>query len=275
MQVLWHCQVKGGCLIVKLKVPILLLFVLFFSFVAHGEGELNPAIDLANGYITVEGTGVMPKNIPDQWQGIALARLAAKVDAQRNLLEIIAGLKLNGETSMINLMANDVVRTEVAGILQGAYVVPGSEYFQQGIYRLQLRVKLTNLDSLLKLSLDKTNIANAKIQKYSGLVIDATGLGITAPEVLEIRDTRGNLIYTSNRPSAQPIPLLKMDKEQALSDPRVGSSPLMIKAVKIGASDGSILIVADENGQTILSELEGTDVFLLTKIVVFLGGSKQ
>ena len=263
----------------KFKVPFLLLSLLtvciLFGQVAYGEGEAKPAIDVANGYITVEGTGVMPKNIPDLSQGIALARLAAKVDAQRNLLEIIAGLKLNGETSVVNLMANDIVRTEVQGILQGAYVVPGSEYFQQGIYRLELRVKISDLNSLIKATDTKATGTTTAHQKYTGLIIDATGLTITAPEILEIRDTKGNLIYTTNRTSSIPIPILQMEQTQAMRDPRLGTNPLYIKAVSTGSSDGSILIVPEENGKLMLQGLEGTDVFLLTKIVVFLGGSKQ
>lgn len=254
----------------KTKFPILILLILLASAGANAASTVKPSINLAEGYIIAEGTGVMPPQLADLSQGIALARLAAKVDAQRNLLEIIGGLQLNSETSVVNLMANDVIRTQVIGILQGAQIVPGSEYFQQGIYHLELRVDIQNLEELLRLA---PSTKAAKISTYTGLVIDAQGFSVSAPEVMEIRNTKGELIYTANNKTVQPIPVLKMKKADALADPRLGKNPLVVKVIKI-SGDGSVVYISDEDGRKVLTHLEGTDVFMLTKIVVFYGGSQ-
>lgn len=259
----------------KQIIPILLILMLLFTAGALADGELKPSIDFTDGYITAGGTGVMPPNVSELAQGVALARLAAKVDAQRNLLEIIGGLKLNSETSVVNLMANDVIRTQVMGALQGAQIVPGSEYFQQGVYHLELRVPVKNLNDVLVPQMPTGNAsANPENGKglYTGLAIDAAGFSLTAPEALEIRDASGTLIYSSSS-SSQPIPLLKMKREEALKDQRMGTNPLVVTALKT-SGDGSVITVSDEDGRMILKNLEGTDVFLLSKIVVFYGGSK-
>lgn len=266
---------KGGHLIVKQIIPILLILILLFTAGALADGELKPSIDFTDGYITAEGTGVLPPNVSELAQGVALARLAAKVDAQRNLLEIIGGLKLNSETSVVNLMANDVIRTQVMGVLQGAQIVPGSEYFQQGVYHLELRVPMKNLNEVLapQVSTDHASSDQVSVNRsYTGLAIDATGFSMTAPEALEIRDAKGTLIYSSSS-SSEPIPLLKMQREEALKDQRMGTNPLIVTALKT-SSDGSVIVVSEEDGRMILKNLEGTDVFLLSKIVVFYGGSK-
>lgn len=254
----------------KTKIPILILLLLLVSVGANAAGSEKPSINLAEGYIIAEGIGVMPPQLADLSQGIALARLAAKVDAQRNLLEIIGGLQLNSETSVVNLMANDVIRTQVIGILQGAQVVPGSEYFQQGMYHLELRVDIKNLTELLTLAPSTKGVAAST---YTGLAIDARGFSISAPEVMEIRNSKGELIYSANGKTTQPIPVLKMNKDEALSDQRLGKTPFVVHAIKV-SSDGSVVYVSDEEGRKILTALEGTNVFMLTKIVVFYGGSQ-
>lgn len=256
----------------KRIVPILVLLILVFGVAAQSAEELKPSINFQEGYIIAEGIGVMPPTAAEMSQGIALARLAAKVDAQRNLLEIIAGLKLNSETSVVNLMANDLIRTQVIGVLQGAQIVPGSEYFQQGIYHLELRVDIKNLNEVLN-PVGTAQASATQGQTFlTGLALDARGFDVTAPEVLEIRNTTGDLIYSAIGASAQPIPLLKMSKDQALADARVGTNPLIITVTRT-STDGSVVYVSDEDGKKILQSLEGTDVFMLTKIVVFFGGA--
>lgn len=255
-----------------LRILLSILILLTASTVFAEESTLGPDVDYIGGYIIVEGTGVLPENTSSQAQAVALARLAAKVDAQRNLLEIITGLKLNSETSMINLMANDVVKTRVEGMLQGAQIVPGSEYLTDGIYHLELYLDMVDFTSLID---DVKETAGAD-DGYTGLIIDATGLNITASGLFEIRDPNRSLVYSANRSYYQPQEsIFKATQEDALSDPRAGKNPLIVKAVDTGSNDGSILIVSEGDGQLILNSLQSTDVFLLSKILVISGGSEN
>ena len=239
-----------------------------------------PEINLVEGYIIVEGVGVAPNNIYNDAQAKALARLAAKVDAQRNLLEIIAGLQLDSETSVVNLLANDKVRTKVEGILQGGQILPESEQYQEGFFRLKIRVEIKDITPLVYPTPEAASeIAlpqSMEEQSYTGLIINAEELTVSLSENLEVRDLSGQLIYSAKRAFYQPTDsIFQTNMDQALADPRIGENPLVIFAVRTKEHDNSTILVSDEDGRLILTVLHDTDVFLLSKIVIITGGSEN
>lgn len=80
------------------------------------KGEIN----WEGGYVIATGIGVAPAGKTKAFARMA-AEKAAKVDAQRNLLEIIKGVKVTAETTVENMMlVSDVVKTNVEGLLKGA-----------------------------------------------------------------------------------------------------------------------------------------------------------
>jgi hypothetical protein len=74
----------------------------------------------------IEGTGmaVAPTNMKGA-QARVLARRGAIVDLQRNLLESIGGVQVDARTTMNDFMAEDRVRTEVNGLIQGIELLDG------------------------------------------------------------------------------------------------------------------------------------------------------
>jgi hypothetical protein len=83
----------------------------------------NSGVNWSNGQIQAEGAGVGPDNRPAHIATLMACR-AAVVDAQRNLLESIQGVRVQGETVVENMMVeSDVIRTSVNGLLQGAQIV--------------------------------------------------------------------------------------------------------------------------------------------------------
>ncbi len=83
----------------------------------------NSGVNWSAGQIQAEGAGAGPENAPP-----AIARMmacrAAVVDAQRNLLESISGVRVEGNTIVANMMVeSDIVKTSVSGLLQGARVI--------------------------------------------------------------------------------------------------------------------------------------------------------
>lgn len=281
---------KGGNTLVKSKIKLLLFLLLIFGnivIIAPNSpvycSELmktTPEINLVEGYIIVEGVGVAPNNIYNDAQAKALARLAAKVDAQRNLLEIIAGLQLDSETSVVNLLANDKVRTKVEGILQGGQILPESEQYQEGFFRLKIRVEIKDITPLVYPTPETASeIAlpqSMEEKSYTGLIINAQELNVSLSENLEIRDISGNLIYSAKRAFYQPTnSIFQTNMDQALADSRIGTNPLIISAVQTKEHDNSTILVSNEDGRLILTVLHDTDVFLLSKIVIITGGSEN
>jgi|TARA_Y100000310_G_scaffold140721_1_gene140131 hypothetical protein len=83
----------------------------------------NSGVNWSSGQIQAEGAGVGPDNRPAHIAKLMACR-AAVVDAQRNLLESVQGVRVQGSTVVKNMMVeSDVIKTSVDGLLQGARVV--------------------------------------------------------------------------------------------------------------------------------------------------------
>ena len=83
----------------------------------------NSGVNWSSGEVQAEGAGVAPDGAPP---GVArmMACRAAMVDAQRNLLESIQGVRVEGTTVVSNMMLeSDVIKSSVEGALRGATVV--------------------------------------------------------------------------------------------------------------------------------------------------------
>lgn len=83
----------------------------------------NSGVNWSSGQIESEGAGVGPENINPSIARMMACR-AAVVDAQRNLLESIQGVRVEGTTVVADMMLeSDLIKTSVSGLLQGAQVV--------------------------------------------------------------------------------------------------------------------------------------------------------
>lgn len=83
----------------------------------------NAGVNWSAGEAQAEGAGLRP---PDSAPaaGRLLACRAAVVDAQRNLLESIEGVRVQGTTLVSNMMVeSDVIKSSVDGLLKGARIV--------------------------------------------------------------------------------------------------------------------------------------------------------
>lgn len=85
-----------------------------------GRGTVN----WTSGEVYATGVGAAPARAVNAAQARAMAERAAQVDAYRNLLEVVQGVRVDSETVVENLMTkSDVVRTTVSGVVQGARTV--------------------------------------------------------------------------------------------------------------------------------------------------------
>ena len=83
----------------------------------------NSGVNWSNGEIQAEGAGVAQEGMPPSRAKLFSCR-AAVVDAQRNLLESIKGVRVEGTTVVANMMVeSDVIKTSVNGVLQGGRVI--------------------------------------------------------------------------------------------------------------------------------------------------------
>lgn len=83
----------------------------------------SSGVNWSAAQIESEGGGVGPANAPPS-QARLMACRAAVLDGQRNLLESIQGVRVEGTTVVANMMVDsDTIKTTVSGVLRGARVV--------------------------------------------------------------------------------------------------------------------------------------------------------
>lgn len=210
-------------------------------------------VDWTTGVITAVGIGAPPAQPGNAAQARAMAERAAQVVALRNLLEAVKGVRVDSTTLVENFMVtNDTIRTEVNGFVQGATIMD-KKYMSDGSVEVTVGMKLTGAlaDSLLpKTPGAQPTSFGAPInpaQAYTGLIVDARGLGIRPAMSPKILNEDGLEVYGSawvNRDYAVRegmVGYLK-DPAGAQSNPRVTDKPMMVKAVK-ATGEGRVDVV--------------------------------
>jgi len=221
-------------------------------------------IDWSTGVITAVGIGAPPAQPANAAQARAMAERAAQVVAYRNLLEAIKGVRVDSTTTVENFMVtSDVIKTEVSGIIQGATIMD-KKYMSDGSVEVTVGMKLTG--ALADALFPKTPPAQptgfgapapaVAGQLYTGLIIDARGLGVRPAMAPKVLNEEGKEVYGSawiNRDWAVRegmVGYLK-DPAAAQSNPRVTDKPLMVKALKVSGDARVDLVISNADGSTL------------------------
>jgi len=106
------------------------------------ETSENGTINYTAQYIEAVGSSIIDTTrFKNKAQANAMARRGAVVDAQRNLLEIIKGVHIQGETTVQDLITtSDKVVSKVEGVVKGAQIV--SKRVVDGEFEVTMRVPL-------------------------------------------------------------------------------------------------------------------------------------
>jgi hypothetical protein len=206
---------------------------------------------------------------------------AAKVEALRNLLETVKGIYLTSETTVENAMvSNDVITTKVEGAIRG-FTVVDTRYMSTGDVEVDVEVPLTGIimDALLPQQFGggalQTGAAicptcgqpwpagrpmppgmsqtpGAAMPStggaYTGLIIDARGLGIRPAMAPKLLDEQGNEIYGSkfvSREYAVDIGMVGYDKDvdRARTNERVTNNPLVVKGIQASGPNKTDVVI--------------------------------
>ncbi|HNW61133.1 MAG TPA: hypothetical protein PKI62_15770 [bacterium] len=251
------------------------------------------SIDWSNQILRSTGVGSPNPNMPETAQR-AGALEAAKRVALRNLLETVKGMSLDSETTVRNFMTeNDVIVTKVSGVLRNFTVVE-TKYMSTGDIEVTIEMPISGAlaDALLPqgsgLTLGPVSAtgvcptcgqpwpagrplpAGVVLQQspggytpaqqssgaYTGLVIDAKGLGLRPAMAPKILDESGQEVYGSkyvSRDWAVQIGMVGYDKDvnQARSNDRVTANPLVVKALKVTGDNKADVVVASATAAAI------------------------
>lgn len=213
-------------------------------------------------------------------RGLALAREAAIMSAQRTLVGIVQGLRIDSDTTMEELLiGRDNVNRKIAGILRGAQIIE-EDTTSDGGYYVMMRVPLYGQDSIAAAivpeiapskpepfaAVTQTDLAPAEVQSlqtttYTGVVVDTSGLGLDETFSPVIYDTNGRAVYGIE--NLQPDAIISMGMvsysnsiNDQISRDRAGNMPLVVKALEIRGGQNSVnrvnAVVSVEDADRIL-----------------------
>ncbi|MBF0353027.1 MAG: hypothetical protein HQM11_18480 [SAR324 cluster bacterium] len=253
----------------------------------------SACIDWDRGIVMAEGIGAPAQFAKNPAQRSASAIRAAKLDAARNILEMIKGVNLSSATTMQDMMVtNDVVRTQVQGLIQGLRPVGEPRYFADGTIKVRMEARLNQtipqefifreeqkaVSSQPPVEISATpNVAVSVIQTdkiYTGLIIDARGTEVQPAMSPKVLDEDGKEVYGSayvDRTFVVQHGMAGYVKtlEQAQTNDRILQSPLVVKALRSDGANKTDLVIANSDAAQ-LRKIASQQVFLREARVVIV-----
>lgn len=161
----------------------IILSTLFLSALASGDPhhyvELsagNGQVNWSTGQVAAEGYGIAPEGKKGRVAGLLACR-AAVVDAQRNLLEVTQGVRVNSTTAISNFMlTSDEVKTSVEGLVKGARLIERNPD-PQGNCQVKMALRLSGSASRAIY----TEVLDSEIKQEDNLIsrlLDFTFFGV-------------------------------------------------------------------------------------------------
>jgi len=272
-------------------VLVLMTGAAYAQLVGSVTDVVNPVgstgkVDWSTGVITAVGIGAPPAQPANAAQARAMAERAAQVVAYRNLLEAVKGVQVDSTTTVENfIVSSDVIKTQVSGIIQGAMVMD-KKYMSDGSVEVTVGMKLTG--ALAEALLPKTPPASVPVpaagataaqpqagQLYTGLIVDARGLGIRPAMAPKILNEEGKEIYGSawvNRDYAVRegmVGYLK-DPAAAQTNPRVTDKPMTVKAMKVSGDGRVDMVISNADATTIQGAAQNLSMLQKCRVIILV-----
>ena len=242
-------------------------------------------IDWGVGIIRATGKAAVDQTNANHGQARLMAERAATVDAQRKLLEIAKGVRVNGETVVEDMMlASDIVVSQVDGVVKGARQVGLTKFDStMGVVSVELMMNMYGNDGLADAVRPKTEVpvtpptdprAADLLSKYSSIVIQGAGTNGKPSMFPRLYDDKGNLILdtrdivSQNASFGQGAIQFVDNVSEVLNNPALGKNPLIIKVKEFAGKYLSDYVIPKEQAG-ILQALSAAAPYLL-KIGRFL-----
>lgn len=249
--------------------------------------------------IVAIGIGLPPEKAHKARANV-LARRAAIVDGYRNLAEFAEGVNVDANTTIKEMTTqSDVVNVNVNAVIRGAEIVEEG-WNNDGSYYIVMKmpmfgtkglasavmpslVKSVGYTPVEKVEPAKSTLGDTEVRKFkatagtfTGVVVDASGLGLEPTFSPIIYDTNGRAIYG----------VKNIDKDFAISQgmvwyvgglnqlaacSRAGANPIIVKAVTVKSGPNSVnpvnVVVSPEDGDRILLANENSSLLENCQVV--------
>ena len=253
----------------KKCLTFVLLFLLTFSVLYAENDELKRKVEEQLGTGTIDwergvviATGYGAYNLKDRnvGRGRLMALRAAEIDAKRNLLETIEGVRITSETLVKNFQTeSDVIYSQVSGFIRGARRDGEARYNSDGTVEVDVAVPLYGENGLINILAPNLGFSDVEWEEisnpvFTGLVVKIEDEDVRPMMSPVIVNENGTVIYSANKVDKdyaikQGIVGYSTDVSDAKDNDRVADNPLVVTAKKV---DGDKIVLENSDADKIL-----------------------
>ena len=257
------------------------------SFV--GETFDRGSIDYNGRKVQATGIGYIPQNVINAGQARRAALRIAKQDALRQLVEIVNGVTLTSETTMSGAMFDDVIKTQVQGVIRGAFQVGDPKYLSDTSIEVVYEVPMAGISEVMipptgfldpfaptaAATSDAAASDAPTTGAITGLIIDCTGLGIRPAMSPQILDQNGGIVYgpsnyTREYAVKNGVAGYAKGLDAGKADDRVKGNPLVIKAVAVSGSNNVDVVIGNSDIMRIRSANSSYGILKDCRVLIVL-----
>jgi len=253
------------------------------SKVAEQSGDKG-IINYEDGYVEAVGVGAPPERYMGKPNARPMALRAAQVDAYRNLLEIVQGVRIDSNTVVRDFMTeSDVIRASVEGLIKGSKVM-NKEYLSDGTVEVTVRMNLSGRlsQSIMPKAFDRQPdsppppaVSAPSGDIFTGLVIDARGLAARPAMSPKVIDENGKEVYGSMNVDRQYAIQQGMtgyarDLTAAQSNPRVTNNPVSVKGVKADGPGKCDIVISNADAEKIRASADNLSFLKKCRVMIVL-----
>lgn len=245
------------------------------------EQSLKGSINWSEGVVQAVGIGAPSEKNYGKPSARPMALRAAKLDAMRNILEAVNGVRIDGSTIVRDYaVESDIIRSKVEGMVQGAEVIK-QEYLSDGTIEITMAMSLRGGFSQLVLpdeikpleSVRPVTPMEHSSAVYTGLVVDARGLSARPAMSPKILDENGQEVYGSafvSREYAvqQGMSGYAKDIAAAKSNQRVTDNPITVKGLRTEGPGRSDIVISNADASALRSASENLSFMKKCRVMI-------
>jgi len=217
---------------------------------------------------------------------------AACINAQANLMETINAIRINAVSRVADRMAQDPAFSDgLTSLVQNA-AITHQEYLSDGTVEIELTMKLSGgfaqfvlpdeirqVDSITattgETELPATPSRKAEEKPYTGLIVDAVGIGAKPSLVPLVVDESGEAVYGPAFVSREFAVSRGMSGfaatlEAARNDKRVGDRPMIVKAIRTHFAGKTNLVISNTDAARLRSSVVYLNFLKACQVIIVL-----
>ena len=260
-----------------------------FNVNANAQQESQGIDFFEKRVIQAVGIGSPNPNDPIAAQRAGALR-AAKFSAARQLLEMVKGISLTSTTTIENSMTtSDVIQSKIQGLVKNFVIVGNPRYMSDQSVELTVQVPIDSAlaDTVLPSEMGAKTYAGGPLRicptcgqawpesmaipaniknqvertgqgVFTGLIINAAGLGVMPAMAPRIIGAEGKVVYGTDyveREYAVKMGIVGYAKnfDNARKNERIGTNPLVIKAIKIQGQNRADVVISANDARLLVS----------------------